>query len=228
MDLTIHEVSRLLRLPVNTLERWVRQGKIPVYKSRDGYFFIERELRRWAQARGLVLSSSETHTSHHKESLGDSLTAAFKKGGVVYQVEDDTVSGVLRTLVDAAPLDDFINRDELFQKLIEREDLSSTGIGKGVAIPHPRSPLDNGPVEPGVTTCFLDTPVEYGGIDGVAVFVLFLILTPSTRVHLSILGKLSHFLRDPSFIEFLGKRPAADELLARVEAMELESEQTHP
>jgi hypothetical protein len=42
------------------------------------------------------------------------------------------------------------------------------------------------------------------------------------------LGKLSHFLRDPSFIDFLEKRPSGDELLARVEAMELEADQVNP
>jgi len=223
MHLTIYEVSKRLRLPVNTLQRWVRQGKIPVYNSDNGYFFIERELKEWAQARGLFLATGNSCSLEKKASCDAGLIAALKRGKAIYDIDADSVSGVLRALVDVAPVDRSVNRTELFQMLIAREDLSSTGVGRGVAIPHPRTPLKNGPMEPMVTACFLSVPIEYGAIDGIAVFVLFMMLTPSTKIHLGILGNLSHFLRDSSFIAFLEKRPSQAELLARVEKMESEA-----
>jgi PTS system nitrogen regulatory IIA component len=42
------------------------------------------------------------------------------------------------------------------EKLIERERLASTGIGNGIAIPHPRDPLSQPPETPVITTCFLE------------------------------------------------------------------------
>jgi PTS system nitrogen regulatory IIA component len=47
-------------------------------------------------------------------------------------------------------------REELYEKLMERERLASTGIGNGIAIPHPREPLSKPPETPAITTCFLE------------------------------------------------------------------------
>ncbi|MBW2108532.1 MAG: PTS sugar transporter subunit IIA [Deltaproteobacteria bacterium] len=221
MYLTIDQVSKWLNLPVNTLQRWVRQGKIPVYKSDNGYVFLERELKDWADSRGIFLTPKQEARDKADRLRDFRLTDAMKKGGTIHEVKGEGVSGVLKAVVQAAPLDRRIDRDVLFRRLIEREELSSTGIGEGIAIPHPRFPLADGPEEPSITTAFLDSLVDYGSIDGVPVFVLFLMLSPSPKVHLTLLGKLSHLLKDASFKRLLKQRPVEQDLLAAVEATEI-------
>jgi PTS system nitrogen regulatory IIA component len=108
----------------------------------------------------------------------------------------------------------------LFVRILEREDLSTTGIGRGVGIPHPRSPVHKAPREPSITTCFLDEPIDYDAIDDIPVFVLFLMLSSNAKIHLRLLSRLSYLLRDDAFIAFLRGTPSEDNLLSRVEEIE--------
>jgi PTS system nitrogen regulatory IIA component len=227
MHLTIEEVSSLLNLPLGTVQRWIRQGKIPVYSFEGEYVFLEKDLRKWAKSRHIVLSSKSTGTAHQNANQKCRLVAALQRGGVLRGVAGDDISSILKGLVESAPLDHAIDRDELFIRLIEREELSTTGIGRGIAIPHPRSPLENAPAEPCITTCFLDRPVDYGAIDRLPVFVLFLMLSPSPDIHLMLLAKLSHLLRRPSFLDLLKSRPSDEELLAIADEMETEMDTAH-
>ena len=219
MHFKIEEVATLLNLPASTVQRWIRQGKIPVYSFRGEYVFLEKDLRKWAKSRGIVVaarSNEEIVKDHrHKSSLG----SAMERGGVIQGVGGNDISSVLKAVVEAAPIDPSIDRNELFARLIEREELSTTGIGGGVAIPHPRTPILNGEADASITTCFVEAPIDFDAIDGLPVFVMFLMLSPSPKVHLKLLAELSHLLRNKSFADFLGNRPSANSLLAKVEEM---------
>ncbi len=68
---------------------------------------------------------------------------------------DDT-RGVLRSVVELMRLPDEVDRGFLLQVLLAREALQSTGIGDGIAIPHPRSPIVLHISRPSVTLCFLE------------------------------------------------------------------------
>ncbi|MCP3950984.1 MAG: helix-turn-helix domain-containing protein, partial [Desulfobacterales bacterium] len=51
MKLNINEIARCLDLPVSTLDRWIRQGRIPVQKSGPNWSFDAQVLKKWAAAR---------------------------------------------------------------------------------------------------------------------------------------------------------------------------------
>lgn len=227
MHLSIDEVSRLLNLPKQTVQRWIRQGKIPVYGFRGEYILLEKDLRKWAQSQGIVVSSRSNGAAVKHPIQTSNLHSAMKKGGVVHGIRGNDVAGVLKAVVEAAPLDPSVDRAQLFARLIEREELSTTGIGRGVAIPHPRTPLRNGPEQPSITTCFMDAPVDYDSIDGLPVFVLFLMLSPSPNIHLRLLAKLSHLLRDRSFVDFLRSKPTLDKLLSQVDEIAVDLDVTN-
>lgn len=84
--------------------------------------------------------------------------------------------------------------DELFQKLWEREQLGTTGIGSGIAIPHCKLPgLTRGIVAVGL----LQGGVDFGAADGKPAQVLFLVVSPSgsPAEHLQVLAALSRWVR---------------------------------
>lgn len=84
--------------------------------------------------------------------------------------------------------------EDLFQKLWEREQLGTTGIGSGIAIPHCKLPgLAHGVVAVGLTP----QGVDFGAADGKPVQVLFLVVSPSgsPAEHLQILAALSRWVR---------------------------------
>jgi PTS system nitrogen regulatory IIA component len=91
--------------------------------------------------------------------------------------------------------------------LLEREHLTSTGIGKGVAIPHPHDPLKDMIKNSLISTCFLEKPIDFKAVDGRPVFVMFILLSSSRKIHLHLLSRLSFCIRENAFVEFLKTSP---------------------
>ena len=84
--------------------------------------------------------------------------------------------------------------EDLFQKLWEREQLGSTGIGSGIAIPHCKIPgLGQGVVAIGM----VPGGVDFGAADGQPVKLLFLVLSPSAAPaeHLQVLATISRWIK---------------------------------
>ncbi|MCL6584800.1 MAG: HAD-IC family P-type ATPase [bacterium] len=86
-----------------------------------------------------------------------------------------------------------ITQEEIIQQLMDREAISSTGIGNGIAIPHIR--LD-GLKEPVVRLAIVKEGLQFNAIDGKPCKIFFLFITPSdqTSTHLQILAKISSLL----------------------------------
>lgn len=88
----------------------------------------------------------------------------------------------------------------IYEALLQRERLGSTGIGEGIAIPHGKLPS--------LTRIFgliarLDKPVDFEALDGQSVDVLFLLLAPegAGADHLKALARVARVLREPGLIE---------------------------
>ena len=104
--------------------------------------------------------------------------------------------------------------DDVLDHLIAREKLGSTGLGGGIAIPHPRTPLKY-LEQPMVAACFLKNPVNYHALDKQPVSTLFFILFPELKFHLHLLSSISLCLRNRQFSEFLKTCPEQSELIEK-------------
>ena len=77
------------------------------------------------------------------------------------------------------------NVKEILPDLLkQREILSSTGIGNGIAIPHPKIQIGTEIFQSMVGTFFLETPLEFKASDGIPVFVVFVIISKNSSNHL--------------------------------------------
>ncbi|GJD55263.1 PTS IIA-like nitrogen regulatory protein PtsN [Methylobacterium dankookense] len=93
-----------------------------------------------------------------------------------------------------------LDEREVFETLLQRERLGSTGIGDGVAIPHGKLP--------GFDRLFglvarLDKPVDFEALDGQPVDIAFLLLAPegAGADHLKALAQVARVLREPGILE---------------------------
>jgi len=221
MKLSMKTVAGALDLPVSTLERWIRQGRIPVQRSGAEVVFSPLALEKWAATHNLAFTLSDDQTaSVALPAPPDSLVSAMKRGNVYYRLAGRDPDEALRSAVECITFLSADSRQELFDKLIERERLASTGIGNGIAIPHPREPLSHPPEDSLITTCFLEKPIHYNAIDDHPVFVLFLLISPTVKLHLHMLSRLSYCIRDRSFVDFLATQPDAAALFSRVALFE--------
>ncbi|MBM3636558.1 MAG: PTS IIA-like nitrogen regulatory protein PtsN [Alphaproteobacteria bacterium] len=102
---------------------------------------------------------------------------------------------------------------EIFDALLQRERLGSTGIGNGIAIPHGKmAKLDR------LYGVFarLEKPIDFESLDGEPVDLVFLLLAPegAGADHLKALSRVARSLRDPAIAQKLRKTKDADALFA--------------
>lgn len=106
---------------------------------------------------------------------------------------------VLREMAEKmASQDGAIEADKLFTVLLEREKISSTAIGEGVAIPHGKMPGISK-----VSGIFARSPqgVSFDSLDGGLTYLFFLLVAPenSAADHLKALARISRVLKDSAF-----------------------------
>lgn len=108
-----------------------------------------------------------------------------------------------------------LNPTDIFDSLLARERLGSTGLGHGVAIPHGR--VKNGTVTVGAFIK-LQKPIDFDAVDGEPVDLLFGLLVPeqSTQEHLQLLAQLAEMFSDATFVASLRSATSAAELHARL------------
>jgi PTS system nitrogen regulatory IIA component len=220
MKLNVLEIAKRLDLNLETLKRWIRQGRIPINIRGEIGVFNEQALIKWAEKQRLSYKVSDIDNAGASTSADLVLLSAMKQGGVYSGIKGSKKDDIIKSAVNLVPDIDEAIANELYEQLIERENLSSTGIGKGVAIPHPRNPLAKGLDEPMILTCFLENSVDFNAIDGLPVFVAFLLLSPGVEYHLNLLSRLSFCLRDNSFIDFLKQVPDPEAFFTKIEIME--------
>ena len=86
-----------------------------------------------------------------------------------------------------------LEMQDVFEALIAREKLGSTGFGNGIAIPHCRLKSCEAPVS---ALLHLDAPIDFDAIDGAPVDLLFVLLVPqaATDAHLELLRQIASML----------------------------------
>jgi nitrogen PTS system EIIA component len=225
MDLSVREVARLLGVTEKTVHRWLREKAIPAHRLHDQARFNRVEIQEWAAAQGLRLAPEMLAPAGPAPT---SLRGAVERGGIHFDVPGENPSEVLEAVTRLPGIPDGVDRALLRQLLVGREALTSTGIGDGIAIPHPRDPLVMHVQEPVVLACFLKHPVDFRAVDGVPVRVLFTILSPSVRLHLQLLSRLSYALHDRSLLKLLQKPCTPQALLDRLESIESQERAPQP
>ncbi len=210
MQLTVRDAARLLEVSEKTIYRWARKGEVPFTRVNDQYRFHRVELLEWATARKIPVSPE----IFREEEAGPfpSVVEALEAGGIFYRLEGDDMPSVLRDVVTHLRLPEEVDREYLYQVLLAREQLGSTGVGDGVAIPHVRNPIVLHVAQPTVTLCFLEKPIDFKALDGKPVHILFTLVSPTVKGHLHLLSRIAFCLRDPTLRALLTE-PAGREVL---------------
>ena len=111
-------------------------------------------------------------------------------------------------------------RQTLLRALHEREQLHSTGIGDGIALPHARNALV-GLVDHSIMVLGRHASgIPYDAIDNVPARLFFLLIAPTVTQHLAILARLSRVLRDPRLRQNLLTADQPEKVIALIRQAE--------
>jgi nitrogen PTS system EIIA component len=126
--------------------------------------------------------------------------------GIISSLEAESKKHALQELSTIAAERTGLDAREIFNTLLQRERLGSTGLGRGIAIPHVK--LEG---LSGILCLFarLDQPIEYESHDGEPVDLMFLLLAPhhASGDHLKALARISRVVREPSILDSLRNAP---------------------
>ncbi|MCL2600390.1 MAG: PTS sugar transporter subunit IIA, partial [Treponema sp.] len=119
------------------------------------------------------------------------LATLVEHGGVHHDVSGANVKELVSVMLDLLPPIPAIDMDRLFREILEREALISTGVGRGIALPHPRNPMLGEGDMPLVAIVFPDRPIDWNTQDGSRVHTVFLMISSSVKQHLGTLSKIN-------------------------------------
>ena len=149
------------------------------------------------------------------------VTTLLTRGGILYGIPGDDKNSALVAAIERLRLPGQVDRDRVIEQILQREEIASTGIGQGIALPHPQSSAALQMPESLLTLVFLDHPVDFGAPDALPVQALFFILSHDAGQHLRLLAHLGRTLQHVEVIDALARRLPAEEILAIFGRVEL-------
>lgn len=195
--LTIEEVAKYLRVSERTVYDWAQKGEIPAGKIGTVWRFKKDEIEKWVNER---LTSSVKKGQNNPLVQVQNILSPDRIVLLTHSTRHDALVSLAETLSTAPQIK---NRHELSVEILKREELMSTAIGRGIAIPHVRlSSVTDLVMAVGI--CKHDI-IDFQTIDDVPVRLLFMIAAAYNQ-HAYYLQTLSFFstkLKNPALREGL-------------------------
>ncbi len=146
----------------------------------------------------------------------DFLTAEAIKLSLESKTKKDAIKELVELLVKSGKVKD---KKKMIQTLMEREELGSTGIGQGIAIPHGKSDTVSD-----LTAAFglSSDGISFDSLDGEPVNIFFLLVAPegAAGAHLKALARISSLLKDKYFRKSLLAAKSPDEVIKIIQEEE--------
>lgn len=213
MELGVKQTAELLGVSEKTIYRWIAGNSIPFYKVGAQYRFSKSALLAWTGAQ----SDSEPETATEHDCRVPSLLKALQTGGIFYRVEGPEVRVALKETLALMNLPDGLDRTQLLDQLCRREELGTTGIGKGIAVPHCRELKIGALNHPVAALSFPEQPVDFQALDGQPVHAFFTVLSPTPSQSIRLISRLAFALKNTVLAELLQHGAARNGILAAAE-----------
>lgn len=147
------------------------------------------------------------------------LTDFIAPEAILPDLQVDSKDASIRSMVESLKVAGCISEDDeenIVAAILKREELGSTGIGNGVAVPHTKHPSVDRLI---ATIALVKDGVDFASLDGEPVYILFLLVSPPDRPgdHLRGLENISRHLRNPRFCSFLRQATTRQEIIDLLE-----------
>ncbi|MCL2209758.1 MAG: PTS sugar transporter subunit IIA [Treponema sp.] len=150
----------------------------------------------------------------------ESLAQLLMRGGIYYNVPGGAQKEVLLNLVNMLPALSAEKSEALFNAVMEREALMSTGVENGIALPHPRTPMLDEKDDPFIAIAFPAKSPDWQTPDGSEVHTIFLIVSKSPKQHLCVLSKINFLCQQEEFLKLITAQSSEQLIISTIEKME--------
>ena len=222
------QVAAYVHLDLREVHKLASRGQIPCRRIAGKFIFHKNLIDDWLETHmhtlgrdrlaGIERGVQEHHGHDDEASLIGSL---IPPGGTAVPLRAKSREKVIRTLVDLADEAGLVHmKDELLGEIRRREELCTTALAPGLAIPHPRRPVPYDISASFVVAGVTPTGVPYGCPTGSRTRLFFLVCCKDDRTHVHVLARLARILHDPTHVsELIDAADAAefDTILNRLE-----------
>ena len=129
--MTIEEVAQYLRVSEQTVYDWAQKGEIPAGKIGMAWRFKKSDITNWVNER---LSANDTKRKKEDIKIKNILTPER----ILFIQKTEKRAALRELALSLASAPEVKKSDELVTEILKREDLMSTAIGRGIALPHVR------------------------------------------------------------------------------------------
>jgi nitrogen PTS system EIIA component len=228
--MNLPELACFIGMDIRHVERMAQRGEIPCQKVSGQFRFNRAEITEWLQQR--MVSSPETHM----ESTDAGMTAQRQTGAdeaivtpllcqraVAPNLAARTRKSVLKELVALAQETELVyDAETLLEALEQREELCSTAMEEGVAMPHPRRPLPYAIAEPILVVGHTSQGIGFGAPDGRLTDLFFMTCSKDDRHHLHVLARLCRMLHGSDLAVKIREAAAPEEIVDLMRQRELD------
>ncbi|MCL2700476.1 MAG: PTS sugar transporter subunit IIA [Phycisphaerae bacterium] len=214
------QVAAYLSMDEREVIKLASRGQIPCRKTGKGFVFRKGEVDHWIETQlhelpkhrfaGIEQGVSQYHGFDPEALL---VSALIPPNGLAVPLKARTREAVIRSLVTLANDNGLLyDKDRLLEEIREREELCSTAIAPGVALPHPRHPLPYDIAESFLIVGITPSGIPFGAADGSLTRLFFLVCCKDDRTHLHVLARLARMLHDAAATDNLLTSQSPEEL----------------
>lgn len=209
MILTLKELAEYLRVNERTILRMLKTGKIQGAKIGGQWRFNGSQIDR------LFFPSTPVDDDDDEEMpmsiltrphIGIPVSRMMSEDRMVLDIKGVNTEEVIAELTDPRFFAGLVlDVHDLREKCMARENVLSTGVGNGIAIPHPRDPVTTLRAPASVIYGYSKKGVDFNAPDGNPVHFFFLICSQNIELHLHLMGCMARLLKNEDFLKALPK-----------------------
>jgi PTS system nitrogen regulatory IIA component len=224
--MTIEQLASYLQRDQREVQKWASRGYLPVHKVSGEYRFHPVEINHWLETQMHAyteqeLSKLELGAAERGLEQQPLLSTLVSEATIAVPLLANTKASVLRELIKVAEASwQVYDADKLFEAVREREEMGTTALESGVAIPHPHRPMPNLLGDSIVAIGRTPSGIPFGAPRGGLTDLFFLVCCRDDRTHLRVLARLSRLMLREGFVQELRQAESPAELYQALEAAE--------
>jgi PTS system nitrogen regulatory IIA component len=223
MDL--EELAVYLKRDKREVTKLASRGHLPGRKVSGEWRFAKAEINHWIETQLPDYTEEQLHALETRDgpSAGQEplVTGMLARESIAVPLPASTRASVQKELVRLAEQSwQVYDPEAILEAIRQREEMGSTALESGVALPHPRRPLPTALGEAVLAYGRTASGIPFGAANGGLTDIFFLVCCRDEKTHLRVLARLSRLLLLQGFVDDLRAAETADDTWNVIEAAE--------
>lgn len=210
MDLD--QLAVYLKRDVREVSKMANRGYLPGHKVSGQWRFAPAEINYWIETQMHAYTEEELSALENQAVQVPLVSTLLSEATMAVPLPAGTRASVLKELVKLAEQTwQVYDPEAVLSAIKQREDMGSTALATGIAIPHPRRPLPQALGESVMAFGRTASGIPFGASHGNLTDIFFLVCCRDQKTHLHVLARLSRMMLRPGFLDELRTAPTVGE-----------------